>query len=67
MILIQVSTTVKELEDKNAKLIEKIDEICKLEMHLKEQVGSYLSSLWAVIVSLQWWIFLWLLIVLYLE
>lgn len=45
MILIQVSTTVKELEDKNAKLIEEIDGICTLEMHLKEQVGSYLSSL----------------------
>ena len=45
MILIQVSTTVKELEDEHGKLIEEIDEICKLEMHLKEQVGSYLSSL----------------------
>ena len=45
MILIQVSMTVKELEDKNKKLIEEIDEICKLETHLKEQAGSYLSSL----------------------
>lgn len=55
MILIQVSTTIKELQDQNKKFIQEATELCELKTHLQEQTDLYLSSLWAVILSLQWW------------
>ena len=55
MILTQVSKTIKELQDENKKLIQEATELCELQTHLQEQTDLYLSSLWVMVLSLQWW------------